>query len=701
MKFLHEQMLWGLLGLVIPILIHWLNRARHQTVAFGGMMFVEASMRLRAKHIKLQDRLLLALRCAIIALLALAAARPVSEDVSALGAQPVATVLIVDTSLSMARESRSGQTAFDELRQSALALVADMQATDSMSIILAGTTPRVLFPEPIFDQRLLRNTLTSLQPGYGKADLPAALSQSYFVLSNSRRPRRRIVLLTDRQKANWKAGPDIHQRLRTERDALTIPPRQYVLFARPAIDAVNLSFSQLSSRNPVAHTALPNEISASIDNPSSRPVSCTVRFQLADQPAQAQDLTLAPGQTQIVFPVRHQKPGPAVARFELIGDQFNADNLAHLALEVQATVPVLVVRDSRHESLPAAAFVREALQSASSNEPVFEIKEVDFGRFERDLGPLLAQVRVVILTRLPSLSQYSIFGLEQFVQRGGGLVLSFGPDDPIADGARLFKDGDGLLAIQPTAIHALPDNTPLTLRSSHIWEQSGLTRTAEGALLSHLVIGEQAGDATVLAHAGKHPVLLQRAYGTGRVATFTTTLSNRWTNLPLTPAYLPILYSVVTELAGVVAPPINIRVDTSFTYRTSAPVRPGSPREVTIQHPDGKSRIPLSLNADGWRMVYHQTGSPGAYWVTPDNQDLPAKAYACQIDPEESNFHSLASNQWQELSASFDATLTASRAGLRDAIRAEAQTREWWKLLLIAAILLLCVELAVGGRVSR
>ena len=67
-------MLWALLGMLVPVLIHLFNRARHQVVPFGGMMFVESSLRLRARSLRLHALLLLLVRMAIVALLALAAA---------------------------------------------------------------------------------------------------------------------------------------------------------------------------------------------------------------------------------------------------------------------------------------------------------------------------------------------------------------------------------------------------------------------------------------------------------------------------------------------------------------------------------------------------------------------------------------------------------------------------------------------------
>lgn len=76
MTFLNAGILFGLLLLALPVLLHLLNRGRSHTVPWGAMDFLLRSIALRNRRIRFEEALLLALRCLLLALLVLAMARP-------------------------------------------------------------------------------------------------------------------------------------------------------------------------------------------------------------------------------------------------------------------------------------------------------------------------------------------------------------------------------------------------------------------------------------------------------------------------------------------------------------------------------------------------------------------------------------------------------------------------------------------------
>ena len=66
----------GALAVAIPILIHLLLRRRRKPVMWGAMRFLLEAMRQQRRRLRLEQFLLLAARCLIIALAAMAIARP-------------------------------------------------------------------------------------------------------------------------------------------------------------------------------------------------------------------------------------------------------------------------------------------------------------------------------------------------------------------------------------------------------------------------------------------------------------------------------------------------------------------------------------------------------------------------------------------------------------------------------------------------
>jgi len=121
--FAHPAYLWGLLALSLPILVHLFNRRRPRPLAFGAIEFVLRSQQRRVRRLRLRQILLLALRCLLIAGVALALSRPSLEPRGAQAAVargPQATALVIDASLSM-RYRRGSQTLFVRARSDALA----------------------------------------------------------------------------------------------------------------------------------------------------------------------------------------------------------------------------------------------------------------------------------------------------------------------------------------------------------------------------------------------------------------------------------------------------------------------------------------------------------------------------------------------------------------------------------------------------
>ena len=76
MDFLKPALLFGALGILIPILIHLLNRRSNRVIDWGAMSFLFESMAIRNRRIQLEEALLMVSRCLLVGLLALALAHP-------------------------------------------------------------------------------------------------------------------------------------------------------------------------------------------------------------------------------------------------------------------------------------------------------------------------------------------------------------------------------------------------------------------------------------------------------------------------------------------------------------------------------------------------------------------------------------------------------------------------------------------------
>src|SRR4051812_48387339 len=111
--FLNAIMLIGVAAAVVPLVLHLLSRARYKDVEWGAMMFLEGADARKRQSARFTQMLLLVLRSVVIALLAIALARPIVRGKWAgqVSEGRVTAALILDCSASMGFDE-NGRTRF-------------------------------------------------------------------------------------------------------------------------------------------------------------------------------------------------------------------------------------------------------------------------------------------------------------------------------------------------------------------------------------------------------------------------------------------------------------------------------------------------------------------------------------------------------------------------------------------------------------
>ena len=78
MLFLNPWLLIGLAGVLIPVIIHLIRSQAAKPYDWGAMRFLFDTVAIRRKRMEWEDFLLMITRCLLVALIALALARPFS-----------------------------------------------------------------------------------------------------------------------------------------------------------------------------------------------------------------------------------------------------------------------------------------------------------------------------------------------------------------------------------------------------------------------------------------------------------------------------------------------------------------------------------------------------------------------------------------------------------------------------------------------
>ena len=205
MSFLAPLFLLGGMAIAAPLLFHLIRRNTKEKFTFSSLMFLRADPPTVTRKSKLEDILLLLVRCALLIVLALAFSRPFIRQSVLPPHDPTAgrhVVLLVDQSASMRRTG-----VWEKTLAQAEATLKALKPNDTLAVLAFGdgTQPLVTFEQwrklPEADRLpVARRALTALQPGWEGTHLGNALSTAADLLAEQPvNAPRQIVVITDRQ----------------------------------------------------------------------------------------------------------------------------------------------------------------------------------------------------------------------------------------------------------------------------------------------------------------------------------------------------------------------------------------------------------------------------------------------------------------------------------------------------------------------
>ena len=136
----------GAVSIAVPILIHLLSRQRRRPIKWAAMRFLMEALRKHRRRLQLEQILLLAVRCLILALLGAALARPFLEAAGMLeGAGSRVVYLVIDNGLaSGARTNENGDigTVLGGSVDVAVSIVESLGPGEMMVVKPEGVTVR-------------------------------------------------------------------------------------------------------------------------------------------------------------------------------------------------------------------------------------------------------------------------------------------------------------------------------------------------------------------------------------------------------------------------------------------------------------------------------------------------------------------------------------------------------------------------------
>lgn len=697
MDVINPWMLLGLMGIAIPILVHLLSRRKQDVVEWGAMQFLEPSPRER-RTLWIENVWLLLLRIGLIALLAIALARPWFQStwLSLLTTQrPQDIALIVDGSYSLEQSVTTGLAA-DRVRQLAREVLDELDPSDSLQIYDARDSVRPLLPGYTRQRRPARDALIDVPQPTGTSDIPAALQVALRDLLQTANLDRDVVIVTDGQRLPWRvdqrdAWNAVDQLLQQSR----ITPRIWVLTAEGTPEQrANLAIGPVELSQDLAMPGATIQVRAPVRMfGSAAPQNCTVRLDINGLRSPVHTATIrvpAVGAAIAEFEVKLDRPGCHALNLLIDADDaLPADNAAQAVVEIGTGRTALLVSDQPLSDASAtnpAYFLSAALDAGAQG--AILPRSVSTAAWD---VTQLTEYAVVVLVDLEQLTTEQQTAVRSYVEGGGSLLVVWGPQTT-ASSPTEPSDWSNWLGCVPVAIQGDPAaaDAATTLMADSLelpWQQRFRQRRTGGLLdirftqwwkTEDLPREEQTPLQVVARFASGDPGLLWGRRGEGSLAVWTTSVDAQWNAFPSRPDYVAWWHEVLFALmepqqrrnvpVGSPLVALGPQIPANWTgWFVDASGRKHAGEAFTL----GK-RAASRLPATHWPgfYVFHPGELPAA--GTPDLvRKLLAsgadQAYAAQLDTAESDLTPLSADDRIQCSADRPLQFLASPADLRGA----------------------------------
>lgn len=555
-------------------------------------------------------------------------------------------------------ENRSG---WDEARASAIAVAEGLGPQAEIALVAMGGPPRALVERPVRDVRPVIGTLDRLAAEAGAADGGEALRMAGGMLLEADEPHRQAVIWSDFQRADWSAQVEAAiAAARRSWQSLAVVPELHLIPVEVAPQP-NVSVRFPATASDVALPGEPVPLRIEVENHHDEPVS-DLRLALfvdgRSLTTRRMDLA-ARAIEQFVFTIEWDEPGLHTADVRLEGPTggITADDRDTIAVTVLPTRTVLLIENERIEPPleNTTGFLELALESASPRGNggravrtrrttareldeslvvasdvivmanvaqlpdeavtwvatrvaegavlcVFAGSRIDRGWYDRQLGPgsptpLLPMRYGEPAERLPAADEPRAMA---DVAAGESERTGIEPG-PFADPRLAFFDEPQQASLASVVITGWQRLEPWGPEFSDAAVERGRGAVQDGPR-------EQASTAATevllrLDHAG--PLVVSRTFGTGRVLQWAIAADESSGNLPLQPAYVPLMQRLLLLDLSAATP------RASAERRTESSIDPLSAAEITAL----AGRLAATLHPSAEAFLAYDTDRRGGHEI--------------------------------------------------------------------------------------
>ena len=673
LQFQNPNILWGLISLIIPIIIHLFNFKRFKPIYFSNLKFLKDITADNKNRSKIKNWLLLLTRLLALACLIIAFAQPhiPSKHASSINSkQKNIAHIYVDNSFSMNAETEKG-IAIEIAKAKAIELVNSFSDDTQIKIINNDKKGRL----PFLNRESAISRIQEIQPTSASKLFSQIIQESSQVESSE---NNKVYLFSDFQKyqADFEKMPSD--------SSLNISLLPLLIQSRN-----NLYVDSCWFENSAHKMNQNEELKIKIYNSSNKGFrKIPIKLYINDSLKTVSNFDIEARESkEVSLLFKNKKSGIYSGRIEISDYPITYDNSLFFSFQIQKSVELICVNQEKENTYINHLF---------SDEQYFKLKNSNKSQFHQED---LSKTRLIILNQLTDMQSGFRQKISHYINKGGRVLLIPNEENNESNNELLSELGSA----QFMQIDSLTKKVASIELNAEIYKEvfDKLKDDARLPLIfRHFKLSESKNQISISLWKSKsgENLFSQTSIGEGKLYTSTFKFDPKWTNAIKHPLFVPSLINIALNNKSHTPLYFNLN---SEEYALANDLSQN--REKAVFHIENKALgidlIPEQITHFDKGLllnVHGQIKEAGNYFISQSQQILSGISF--NYDRQESNLDFYSSGDIHDLLKThklnynvFDLNTT----DLKSMVVEQKEGKSFWRLFLILTFVFLLFELLI------
>ncbi len=681
LNFLNISILFGLLGVSIPFLIHLFAKRKQKKIYFSTLRFLKILQPQQLRRIRLKQILLMIIRGLIILFLVLGFSRPVFKESSFLSRSGAASAmsLVIDRSLSL---KRSGM--LEKLKANIHSVLDLMKSNDKASLLLTQAFREIPF-RSLYNKKTLKEKVKNLHISFYKGDLLDKISESIQFLNNQKELNKEIFIFTDQQGSEWNPGQDSSIFNSWKRNIFILPIQG---------ERKNIAVTKSGIKSSIFQSGAVGDVFAEIENFSDNFIEdLLVRISLDDKTVDQMTINLNKNEKQRVeFNAVYINTGWHYGKIRVENGSFPYDNTSYFVYHLPEKRGVFLIGNELNDILP----LELCLKALDKNKNQYKVKNYIIGTAWTEE---LDSTDVIVFSNYPQFRAIEIESLRKFLQQGGNLFFFMGNDINIQQLNQQFFQPIAEITLGNVIRSAETSGSSLSIRNvdyghplfKGIFERGERNFKSPQIFKSIELFGRDC--ITIIDLRNDIPFMVEKRVLNGKIICISTSLQQSWSDFAFSTIFAPLMIRSIGYLSieEIVKTEYNTVGDRIFLLENPESME----GEFYVQDPDERLiKILPEINNEKILLELENTQKPGIYRFFHNSTQLGLRAI--NIDQRESDFGKISEKRIKEFFPNSKVYFINNIDRLEQIVSKSRFGRELWKEMILLALGLLIIEMLIA-----